>query len=162
LVHKKLERHFYGIFNASIYRSRYKDLDGIWRRSPYENRYIVNVMAGYKPNPKWEFGLSWTIMGGRPCTPFDLEASRRCNQAISDSDTSKYNTENYPSYNRLNLRIERKFYFGKTNFIVFLDIWNILNTKNYEYYEWDAVRGNIIPAEEQMPLMPVFGLKFEF
>lgn len=162
LVHKKLVKHFYGIFNTSIYRSRYKDLYGIWRRSPYENRYIVNLVAGYRPNAKWEFGLTWTIMGGRPSTPFDLEASRLYNQTINVSDLSKYNTENYPSYNRLNLRGERRFYLGKTSLIVYMDIWNILNSKNYEYYWWDPGIGDVVPGDEQMPIMPILGLKFKF
>jgi outer membrane receptor for ferrienterochelin and colicin len=161
VVHKKLVEHFYGSFNASVYRSRYKDLDGIWRRSSYENRYIINLIAGYKPNPKWEFGLSWIINGGKPRRPFDLEASRLNNQVIYDMDMSKYNTHNFPVYSRANLRIERKFYFEKTNLILFFSIWNIFNTTNSEEFDWDPVAENVI-EDGQMPLMPVFGIKLDF
>jgi hypothetical protein len=162
LIHKKLIDRFFGLMSAAIYRSRYKDLDGIWRRSPYEHRYIINMVAGYKPNAKWELALSSTFMGGRPSSPFDLDASRSYNTLISDPDKSKYNTSNYPAYKRINFRIERTYYFGKTNFIVFLDIMNIFSFHNAEEYAWDQMTGTVIPDERQMPFLPILGLKLEF
>jgi outer membrane receptor for ferrienterochelin and colicin len=162
LIHKKLVKHFHGIFCASIFRSRYKDFDGITRRSSYENRYIINLTAGYKPNSKWAFGLRWTIIGGRPRTPFDLEASRQYNYLVYDQDLSKFNTENYPAYNKLSLRAERRFYFRKTNIVVYLDIWNVLNRKNFFEYTWNPGSKDVEPTDEQMPIMPILGFKFEF
>ena len=162
LIHKKLIDRFFGLMSAAIYRSRYRDIDGIWRRSPYEHRYIINMVAGYKPNAKWELALSSTFMGGRPCTPFDLEASRTYNTLINDPDVSNYNTSNYPAYKRINFRVERAYYFGKTNVIVFLDIMNVFGFKNHEEYVWDRMTGTVIPEEGQMPFFPILGLKLEF
>jgi outer membrane receptor for ferrienterochelin and colicin len=162
LIHQKLVKRFYSLFSISLYQSRYKDLNAVWRRSPYDNRYIINILAGYKPNSKWELGLSSTFMGGRPCTPFDLEASRINQHLISDPDISKINTINYPAYRRVNFRIERKYYFGKTNFIVFLDLLNVLGFKNAEEYEWDTGNEEVVPDEGQMPFLPIIGLKLEF
>jgi hypothetical protein len=104
---------------------------------------------GYKPNPKWELGLRWIIMGGRPSTPFYYDAG-----GYKVYDFSAYNTERSSAYNKLNLRAEKSFYFGKSSLIVYLDIWNVLNRKNvfFEMYEEDA----------HLPIMPVFGFKFKY
>jgi len=162
LIHKKLVNRLFGLISATVHRSRYQDLDGIWRRSPYEHRYIFNMVAGYKPNAKWELALSSTFMSGRPCSPFDLDASRFHNTLVVNPDISKYNTSNYPAYKRINFRVERKYYFGKTNFIVFLDIMNVFGFKNPEDYDWDQMTKTVIPDEGQMPFLPILGLKLEF
>lgn len=149
LVQKKLIKRFHGIFSLSLFKSRYRDFDGIWRNSSFENRYIINLVMGYKPNPKWELGLRWIIMEGRPSTPFYYDAD-----GYKVYDLSAYNTERSSAYNKLNLRAEKGFYFGKSSLIVYLDIWNVLNRKNvyFEMYEEDA----------HLPIMPVFGLKFKY
>jgi hypothetical protein len=162
MIHKKLVNHFFGIFSASLFRSRYTDLDGIWRRSSYENRYLVNLIAGYKPNPKWEFGIRWVLIGGRPHTPFDLDLCRQYDTLVYDQDISKFRSLNYPAYNKLNVRAERRFYFRTTNLIVYLDIWNIFNRKNFFEYTWNPYYDRVEPVEEQLPILPILGIKYEF
>jgi len=159
LIHKKLVKHLHGLTNVTISTSRYKDLNGIWRNSGFKTPYIINFLAGYKPNTLWEFGIRWTAMGGRPRTPFDEDLSRLHGRIYYDF--SRFNEMSYPAYSKLNLRAERRYNFKKSNLVLYLDIWNALNNEVIYEYEWDSSAQDVV-GRTHLPLMPIFGLKFEF
>jgi len=159
LIHKKLAKRFHGLVSVTVGTSRYRDLDGIWRNSSFKFPYIVNVLAGYKPNRLWEFGLRWTAVAGRPTTPYDEELSRSYGRIYYD--LARYNEISFPTYSKLNLRGERRFYFKKSNLVFYLDIWNALDREAIYEYEWDPDAQEVV-GRTNLPLMPIFGLKFEF
>jgi outer membrane receptor for ferrienterochelin and colicin len=159
LIHKKLVKNFHGLMSVTISRSRYKDLNGTWRNSGFETPCIINLVAGYKPNKLWEFGIRWTVVGGRPTTPFDRDLSRLYGRIYYD--LSRINDIRFPTYTKLNLRGERRFFFKKSNLVFYLDIWNVLNNKVIYEYEWDSIAKDVV-ERTHLPLMPIFGLKFEF
>jgi outer membrane receptor protein involved in Fe transport len=159
MLQKKLVKKFYGILSASYFSSQYKDLSGSeWDRI-YDNQYIFSLTGGFKPNKKWEMSLKWTILGGTPYTPIDVEQSKVRNKWILDE--SKFLGERYPTYNSLNLRVDRRFYFRNSYMIIYLDIWNLLNHKNVAYYSWDY-DSNRVQTQYQMSILPVLGIEFEF
>jgi outer membrane receptor for ferrienterochelin and colicin len=159
LVHKKLIKKFYGIFSFSYFRSRYKDLEGVFRNRLFDNRYIVNVSGGYRPNNKWQMSVKWTMVGGSPYTPFDVERSTA--ERAGYYDLSRYLGARLPAYSTLNVRLDRRFYFGKSSIIIYLDIWNILNRKNIYEYEWNSAAG-VPEGEQQLTLLPFLGIEYEF
>jgi hypothetical protein len=159
LIHKKLIKYFHGMLSATYYRSRYQDMEGIQRNSEYDNRFIVNLTAGFKPNPLWELSMRWTFLGGRPMTPYDLEASLANDNLIVDMD--RFRSARYPNYNRLNLRAERRFYFGRSNLVIYLDFWNVLNHDNVFYYRWNR-ENRTIESKNMLPFIPIVGIEFEF
>lgn len=159
LIHKKLVKRIHGLLSMTIFRSRYKDLVGIWQNSSFETPYIINLLAGYKPNKLWEVGLRWTVIGGRPTTPVDKNMSRLYGYLYYD--LGRFNEIRYPAYSKLNLRGERRFFFKKSNLVIYLDIWNVLDSENIYEYEWNSMTGNL-EGRTHLPLMPIFGLKFEF
>jgi outer membrane receptor for ferrienterochelin and colicin len=154
LIHKKLVKRFHGLFSLTIFKSRYTDLDGIWRNSGYETPFIINFLAGYKPNSLWEFGLRLTLIGGKPYTPIDEGLSYFYGTEIFD--ITRFNEERYPTYSKLNLRVERRFFFSRSNLVIYLDIWNALNKVNIYEYNWAD------DPDEHLPIVPVLGFKFEF
>jgi len=92
-------------------------------------------------------------------TPFDLGLSMLANTLIYEMD--RFREERYPNYNRLNIRAERRFYFGKSNLIVYVDLWNVLNHENVYYYRWNP--GNrTVESRNMLPLIPIIGIEFEF
>jgi hypothetical protein len=154
LIHKKLVKHFYGLFSLTVMKSRYQDLYGKWQKSSYENPYMINLMGGYKPNASWEFFLKLTIIGGSPYTSFNSESSSLYKTGIYY--LSKFNQDNYPVYNTLNLRIKRRFNFRNSNITIYLDIWNALNKKNIYDYKWEN------DYNTNLPILPVLGINYEF
>jgi outer membrane receptor for ferrienterochelin and colicin len=159
LVHKKLDRHFYGILSAAIFSSRFKDLWGATHKNEYDNGYILNLTAGYKPKSSWEFSLKWTFMGGRPHTPIDMDKSVEYNYLVYKN--AQYNWKRYPAYNRLNLRIEKIFSFERFDLTFYLDIWNTFNRKNVYSYQWNPMIATV-ESENQLPFLPILGITLDF
>ena len=159
MLQKKLARKIYGLISGSYFRARYKDYDGIWRDRIYDNRYMITIEGGYKPNSRWEFGLRWVYAGGAPYTPFDVSASQAANRGIYD--TERINEERLPDYHSLNLRIDRRFNFRRSNLIVYLSIWNVYARQNVASYYWNEIR-NQQDTFNQWGTLPALGLEFEF
>ena len=132
MIQKKLAEDFYGMASASYSRVKYKDLDGNWRDRIYDNKFNVAVEGGYKPNNEWEFSMRWIYSGGAPYTPLNLEKSENQNKGIID--LSRINGGRLPDYHSLNLRVDKRFYFGSTNMVVFLSVWNVYNRENVSAY----------------------------
>lgn len=159
LIQKKLADKLYGVISGSYSRAQYQDLNGTWRDRVYDNRYIFSVEGGYKFSNSWEFGLKWNYAGGAPYTPFDIEASKSTNSGIFDG--MRINGKKLPAYHSLNLRVDKRFYFSRSNLIIYLSVWNILNRKNVISHYWNTI--------EQKPdkffgwgVLPALGVEFEF
>jgi len=158
LLQKKLAKDFYGLVSGSIFKSRYKAIDGVWRDRIYDNQYLFSFIGGYKPNNRWEFSARWTYAGGVPYTPFDQEESRIANAGIIDQ--SKINKSRYPNYHALNLRMDKRFFFSSSNIVIFVSIWNAYNRQNIASYYWDEV-DNKQDQIDQWSLLPIVGFEYE-
>ena len=159
MVQKKLADKLYGVISASYFRTRYRSFDGIWRDRVYDNRYILTIEGGYRLNTYWEFGLKWNYAGGAPYTPYDLEASRTINSGIFD--WIRINKERLPAYHSLNVRMDKRFYFGSANLIIYVGVWNILNRKNVISYYWNTIDQKS-DKFYGWGILPALGLEFEF
>jgi hypothetical protein len=40
------DKNYYLVFNGSVYESKYKSLEGIWRNTKYNGNYIINLLGG--------------------------------------------------------------------------------------------------------------------
>lgn len=158
-LQQKLIKKFYFILNATFFRSLYQDLLGVTRDRMFDNRYITNLLVGFKPSRKWEFSVNWTTMGGGPYTPTDIEESARTGQWLFDN--SRYNEERYPVYSSVNFRVDRRWFIGKTSLIIFLDIWNLFDRENVWYYWWDRFN-NTYGEVYKLSTLTILGLEFEF
>ncbi len=159
VVQKKLASDFYGLAGASLFRSRYRDLDGRWRDRVFDNRVLFSIEGGYKPSSRWELSLRWIYAGGVPYTPFDVEASHRLNRGVLDE--SRINEKRYPDYHSLNLRFDRRWHFGGANLILYVSVWNAYDRRNVASHYWNQTE-NRQDTIYQWGLLPVFGLEFEF
>lgn len=160
-IQKKLARDFYGMISGSYFRSRYRDVNGVWRDRIYDNRFLCNIEGGYKPNSKWEFSVRWTYAGGAPYTPFDGAASHAARRGIFDQN--KINAARLPAYHSLKLRADRRFHFEGSNLIFYLDLWNVYGRKNIFGYAWNEVENQ----QEEFKAwtnstLPIFGVEYEF
>ncbi len=159
MLQKKLAKNVYGLASFSYFRSRYQDFDGVWRDRIFDSRVLASVEGGYKPNNKWEISLHWMYSGGRPFTPFDMDASRAANAGILD--VTRVNQKRYPDFNWLNIRVDRRFHFSRSNMVVYLSVYNALNRKNVSTYFWDTVQ-NEPNTIYQWGTLPIFGIEYEF
>jgi len=158
-VQKRLVEGTYGLISGSYFKTRYRGLDGAWRRRVYDNQYLFSVEGGYKPNHKWEFSLRWIFAGGPPYTPLNIDSSEVYNRSVIDS--SQVNEARYPNYHSLNVRLDRRFHFSGSNLIVYFSIWNFYNRENVSSYYWNEIekKEDVI---YQWSMLPIFGLEYEF
>jgi hypothetical protein len=158
MIQKKLADKLYGLAGASIFKARHRGADGLWRDRKYDNQWICSMEGGYKPGPEWEFSLRWIAAGGGPYTPMDIEASKTYHRMVQDD--SRIHQARYPDYHSMNIRIDRRFNFHRTNLIFYLSVWNVYNQKNVAEYFWND-REQKQEAIYQWLMMPIFGLEFE-
>lgn len=159
MIQKKLADKLYGVISSSYFRTRYKGLDGLWRNRVYDNQYIFSIEGGYKPNKHWEIGMKWNYAGGAPYTPYDIEASTEANSGIYD--LAHINAKRLPAYHTLNLRVDKRFYFGASNLIIYFSVWNVFNRKNVAAYYWNTIE-NKPDVVNQWGILPALGIEFEF
>ncbi|MCX6563019.1 MAG: TonB-dependent receptor [Candidatus Aminicenantes bacterium] len=158
-LQKRIIEKFYGIFSVSLFRSTFRDYFGIQRDRVNDNRYIMTVVGGYKPNDKWNVSVRWNLAGGVPYTPFDVEASRQANMGMIDK--SQILARRYPDYMTFNFRLDRRWVFSRSSLNLFLSIVNAFNRKNMDRYYWNRIE-NKPDVVYQAPLIPVFGVEYRF
>ena len=158
-LQKKLVSDFYGLVSGSLFRARYRGLDGIWRDRIFDNKYMFSIEGGYKPNNKWEYSIRWIFAGGPPYSPIDSTASEQVGRTVIAKD--RVNEARLPAYHSMNLRVDRRFHFRHSNLIVFFSVWNVYNRKNISTYYWN------VPDKKadkifQWSTLPVIGFELEF
>lgn len=158
VLQKKVARDFFGLVSGSIYTSRYRGYDEVWRDRVYGNRFLFNLEGGYIASRKWQYSARWLMAGGRPYTPFDLAVSTALNSGVFD--LQRINGERLPTYHSLNFRIDRRFNFQQSNLLIYLDVWNVYNRKNIAAYYWNETE-NRRDRWDQWSILPVFGLEWE-
>jgi hypothetical protein len=182
---KKLTQNWSAIVSYSYSKSETKDLrpDKEWYPSDFDYRNVLNVVVGYK-YPMYDMGwydnmkkqawypfaafflpfadeVEWSVryryLGGRPYTEPVYVAENRTWIIAADAP---YNNVRYPAYNRLDFRLDRRFFFNSWTMVTYIDIANVLNTPNiWEYqYNDDGTREDILQYET----FPVIGVTLEF
>lgn len=127
---QKLFKGWFGIAAFTLVRSEFNDKDGNLVPTSWDNRFLASITAGKKFGDNWELGIQYQFLGGTPFTPFDLEATANRmnwdNIGRAIPDYSLLNTRRLGNLNRLNVRIDRKWFFENFNLDVYLDAQNVL------------------------------------
>ncbi|MFZ2898742.1 MAG: TonB-dependent receptor [Saprospiraceae bacterium] len=131
-VKQKLTRGYYWMLNYSFVVSQFRDTEGAFISSAWDNRHFATVAAGKTFKKNWQMGLRWSFSGGNPYTPYDLELSSR--RGVWDlnrrglPDYSQLNEARLPIFHQLDFRVDKQFNFRKWALQVFLDIQNIYSS----------------------------------
>ncbi len=159
LLQKKLAQDLYGTLSYAYARSRYTDLTGVERNRNFDNRHLFSLIAGYRPNERYEFSARWSYAGGRPFTPFDEELSRQLGFGVVQAN--RVNRERLDAYHRLDLRFDHRQHFDHFNIVSFFTLLNTYNRANIFTYYWDESEGKT-GRIEQWSFLPVGGFELEF
>ena len=102
-----LHKGLYYLVTASVFQSKYKGSDDVWRNTAFNSNFVVNVLGGkeFHLNSKTTFGIDskLTVTGGQRYTPFDITASQNAGYIIYKT------TEAYSLQNKIYLRWDLKF-----------------------------------------------------
>lgn len=152
-IQKTLTDNFYGALNITLFEAKYKALDGVERRSSFDNRFIFNAFGGYRFGAGWELSGKFRYIGGRPFTPINPENGF---QKVED-----YNTVNLPDFTRLDLRLDKRWNFSSWSLITYIDIQNVTNKKNITGYKWNKFKSEI-ESNESLGILPSIGINAKF
>lgn len=129
LAQQRLYKGFYGIMAYTLVWSEFQDKFGKYVPSSWDSRHIVTLTAGKKFKRNWELGARWRFNTGSPYTPTDslfsssIPAWSAFQQGIPDYN--QLNTERFRSFHKLDVRVDKKWFFKNWNLNVYVDIQNV-------------------------------------
>lgn len=142
----------YGILSITYSESFFTGLDGIQRPGSYDQKWILNLSAGYVFNNKWEASVKFRFATGNPYTPFNPDGTQ---------SVANYNSNRFEPSHSLDLRIDRRWDFEKFALITYLDVQNIYNRKVSNTIRWDYRKGEI-DNQSSIGILPSIGVSLEF
>jgi hypothetical protein len=160
-----MHNDLYFLLSTSLYDSKYKALDNVWRNSRYNGSYAFSFTAGKefksagRKNRVFGINVRTLSSGGFRTTPIDIDRS------IAEGGTKRIEslayTQQMPGYFRTDLRFSVKRNRLKSTSTLALDIQNVTNRQNLGGQYFDAQSGEI-KKWYQLPLLPVLSYKVEF
>ena len=130
---KKSDKGLYGIVSYTFVRSEFLDASSNYIPSSWDNQHLLTITAGKKLKRNWELGAKFRLVGGKPYTPFDLDASSiRNNYDISNKGIFNYNqlnSERFDTYTQLDVRVDKTWYWKKIALNFYIDIQNLLSSQ---------------------------------
>ena len=175
LGQKKSYKGLYGIVSYTFVRSEFENQLQAYVSSSWDNQHLLSVTAGKKLKSNWEIGAKFRLVGGKPYTPYDLDASAVIsNYDIANEgilDYTKLNSERFGTYTQLDLRIDKTWYWKKMALNFYIDVQNMFssqaesqalllptldangakivdpsNANNYVLEQIDNTNGNVLPG----------------
>lgn len=158
-----MHNDLYFLVSGSLYDSKYKATDNVWRNTRYNGNANVSLTGGkeFKHNKNRIFGVNLRSIysGGFRTTPIDVAASMDKGETVYFED--KAYTEQVPGYFRTDLRISLKRNKEKSTHTLALDIQNTTNRKNIYGSYFEPLTGKV-KTSYQTPLIPILSYKIEF
>lgn len=139
-VEASLEKFFskglYGLLSAAYQRALYQGSDDVWRNSAFDAQYVASLVMGkeFKIGKKKRnviySDMRFSLHGGLPYTPIDLEASRKAGREILLEDQAY--SERLGVYKRLDVRIGARFNHRKKRIShhVYVVVQNVAQFRN--------------------------------
>ncbi|RTQ53735.1 TonB-dependent receptor [Hymenobacter gummosus] len=130
---KFFNRGYYVLSTVSLFDSKYRGSDRIWRNTTFNGRYVINVLAGaeIKVGRKSNVvNIDWklTAAGGRYTTPVDEARSRLLGEQVFIE--SRAFSRQLPNYFRTDLKFSYRRNGNRITQEYSLDLQNVLNTHN--------------------------------
>jgi hypothetical protein len=166
-LEKFYSKGYYTLLTTSVFESKYKGSDGIERSTPFDNGYVVNLLAGkeFKIGKAKKNALvvdtKLTTSGGRWYTPVNLEASRAAGFEILE--TEKAFSQQYENYFRWDVKLGLKLNSGKRKIFhqFFMDFQNVTNRQNVFARQYNRQTNNVDQVD-QIGFFPDFLYRVQF
>ncbi len=158
LVQRRLDRlPVYGLASLTLARSRFTPLDGVERPGAFDAPVIATALAGWRPTPRLEVSGKVRVSSGALTTPFVASGP-----AAGTPDFSQYLAGGrLPTFAALDLRVDRRWSFRRTQLTLYLDVQNVTDRENTSRYQWN-LRERIVEPNTSVGRLPSIGMTFDF
>jgi len=126
----------------------------------FDQTHILTILGSYKLGKGWQVGARFRYVTGRPYTPnvggvVDFDAG-----AYSPVPQFPLNQSRLPSFNQLDVRIDKEWKFTSWTLSAYLDVQNVYNRANPEgvSYNFNYTQSNVVSG---IPILPSLGLRGE-
>jgi hypothetical protein len=161
LARQELWKNFFGWVSYTIMRSERRDHPGDpWRVFQFDQTHILTILGSYKLPLGFQLGVRFRYVTGNPYTP----VVRAYNDINSYAYVPVYGPQysgRLPTFNQLDVRVDKTFAFNAWRLTLYLDIQNIYNSTSAEgvLYSFDFKKVQFLNG---LPFLPVFGARAEF
>ncbi len=128
----KLPSRFNLITSYTFVHSNFEDKTGKMIPSSWDFNHIIVLTASKNFKHNWMVGLKWRFEGGLPYTPYDLVKSSIVEawdvQGRAYLDYNQLNSLRLHTYNQLDLRVDKKYFYDRWSLMVYLDVQNLFNS----------------------------------
>lgn len=104
--------------------------------SPFDQTHILSVVGSVKLGRGWETGLRLRLVSGNPFTPTTGGRFSGDTNGFSPI-TGAIRSERLPAFFQLDARVEKKWTFDSWLLTLYLDVQNVTNHANSEFFTWD-------------------------
>ena len=156
-VERFLHQGWYMLFTASVFDSKYRGYDQVWRNTAFNGNYVFNLLGGYEWNLARNRILGVNVRtvwaGGKRYIPVDMEASLAKGEEVRDWDNS-FN-KRYNDYFRTDLRISFRVNHKRVSQEWALDLQNLTNHRSIFMESYDPALNEVYQVYQQgfMPMM---------
>lgn len=135
-LNKELTKNWYGWLSLSLSETRRRnERTGVERDFDYSRPTIFNIVGNrISDDGRWLFGFKWTLQSGLLYTPVVDVRPNQDNPDVLEPVYGELNSERMPTYQRLDIRLERKFNPAWGKWSWYVDLINALNKENIEGY----------------------------
>jgi hypothetical protein len=140
-----LDKGFYYLFTGSVFNSKFKGSDDVWRNTAFNSNYATNLLAGkeFRLSKKKSFGIDTkiTFAGGQRHTAFNIPESME-KQYIVFRENEAYNLKN-KDYFRWDFKLSFTSNGKKATQKWYIDFQNMTNQKNVYVRTLNPARGKV-------------------
>lgn len=161
-----LSKSWYGLFTSSLFKSRYRGGDEVWRSTRFDRGYTFTLLGG----KEWEFrdaervryfsvNARANLMGGKRISPVDESLTYESREVFYDETQAYKNQEPMVAYGDLTLeyRINRR----NISSVWSLQIINLTGHEEYYGYIYNLEQNRIDEDKERI-IVPNLSYKIEF
>ena len=167
-LEKRMTHGYYFLLTGSLFDSKAKGNDGVFRNTDFNTTYAVNLLAGYEHKlgkySTFIAGGKITAIGSKRYSPIDTAASNAYGDAVVID--SLRNSKSMKPYFRTDLKIGAKFNSRRVTHEIALDLVNVFGNKNelsYTYSSDLASQGKDPYLKQyQLGFLPIFYYRIDF
>lgn len=131
-LEKGFSHGYYVLFTGSVYDSKARGNDGVYRNTDYNTHFTVNLLGGYERKlgsySTLITGIKITCSGGKLYSPVNVDSSIARNDLVIVD--SQRNSLQFHPYFRADVKLGMRFNAKKVTHELGLDLVNVFNTKN--------------------------------
>lgn len=158
-IEKFFSKGFYGLLSTAYQRSIYQGSDKVWRSSAFDAQHVTSLVMGKefkigKKKLNVIYGdFRFSMHGGLPYTPIDLEASKLAGKEVLIDDMAY--SERLDLYKRIDVRIGARFNHPRKRLShhIYVVVQNATMFRNDFDVKYNATTEEIIKTQ-QFGLIP--------